>query len=330
MLPMPAAEGMRAFEVLLSQASGQAIVAYGKRSHINAALMGDRKDELMQEQEDALMDAQPEAIISSSSSTSHTGTDTTKLKAVALDHLVRVLSTELKLGKEKLDTTVALQEYGINSIAITRMTNELDKLFDKIPRTLFFEYQTLEQLTEYFASEHADKLQQMAPLSQEEAPIVAKDAVQAEKKNKGAQRFLTGQSLSPRLHLPVRSFDREEIAVIGLSGRYPGAKNIAAFWENLKAGKDSISEIPADRWAIHGFYDEEKGKEGKSYSKWGGFIPDVDKFDALFFNITPREAELMDPQERLFLQAAWEAIEDAGYTRAQLQGTEMKGDTGAK
>ncbi|WP_186177306.1 beta-ketoacyl synthase N-terminal-like domain-containing protein, partial [Burkholderia gladioli] len=56
----------------------------------------------------------------------------------------------------------------------------------------------------------------------------------------------------------------------------------------------------------------------KSYSKWGGFLRDVDKFDPLFFNISPREAQLMDPQERLFLQCAHGALEDAGYTRAQL------------
>ncbi|MCG8569833.1 MAG: type I polyketide synthase, partial [Spirochaetes bacterium] len=112
--------------------------------------------------------------------------------------------------------------------------------------------------------------------------------------------------------------DTPDIAVIGLAGKYPEADDINQFWENLKQGKDSVSEIPPDRWDHRLYFDEEKGKKGKAYSKWGGFINDVDKFDPLFFNISPREAELMDPQERLFLEAAWHALEDAGYTREAI------------
>ena len=72
--------------------------------------------------------------------------------------------------------------------------------------------------------------------------------------------------------------------------------------------------------------------QGKSYSKWGGFLDGVDQFDPLFFNISPREAELMDPQERLFLQACWEVLEDAGYTREtsgrQTYGWGLRGSVG--
>ncbi len=104
--------------------------------------------------------------------------------------------------------------------------------------------------------------------------------------------------------------EKEDIAVIGMSGMFPNAKNLEVFWNNLESGTDSIREIPADRW----------NKE-ETKIKWGGFIEDVDKFDAAFFTISPKEAELMDPQQRLFLQSAWAALEDAGYGRKGVAGT---------
>jgi acyl transferase domain-containing protein/tryptophanase/acyl carrier protein len=97
-----------------------------------------------------------------------------------------------------------------------------------------------------------------------------------------------------------------DIAVIGMAGRYPKAKNLSELWDNLAAGRDCIEEIPAERY-------ERRLRHGSFERYRGGFIDDVDKFDSLFFNISPRESEMLDPQERLFLEVAWEAIEDAGY-----------------
>ncbi|MCP5053114.1 MAG: hypothetical protein GY940_38460, partial [bacterium] len=98
------------------------------------------------------------------------------------------------------------------------------------------------------------------------------------------------------------------------------ARNLEEFWQNLSGGKDCIVEVPKDRWDWREYYSEGRGRPGYHYSKWGGFITDVDKFDPLFFNISPRGAEFMDPQERLFLEHAWMAMEDAGYRREDLQG----------
>ncbi|MDN7814540.1 beta-ketoacyl synthase N-terminal-like domain-containing protein, partial [Burkholderia gladioli] len=86
-------------------------------------------------------------------------------------------------------------------------------------------------------------------------------------------------------------------------------------------GRDCITEIPAERWSLDGFYCEDVERavsEGLSYSKWGGFIEGFADFDPLFFNLSPREAEGIDPQERLFMQTCWHVIEDAGYTRDSL------------
>ena len=110
-----------------------------------------------------------------------------------------------------------------------------------------------------------------------------------------------------------------QVAIIGLSGRYPKANTINDYWDNLKNGIDCISEIPKQRWDYRKYFDPDKNKPGKTYSKWGGFIDDVDMFDPLFFNISPIEAEHIDPQERIFLETAWQAFEDACYNLNSLK-----------
>ncbi|MBU6398859.1 MAG: alpha/beta fold hydrolase, partial [Verrucomicrobia bacterium] len=105
----------------------------------------------------------------------------------------------------------------------------------------------------------------------------------------------------------------EPIAIIGMSGRFPQSPDLKAFWEHLKRGESCISEVPSDRWDWRQFNDQSASEAGASASKWGGFIEGIDKFDARFFNISPVEAEGIDPQERLFLETAWTTLEDAGY-----------------
>jgi hypothetical protein len=119
----------------------------------------------------------------------------------------------------------------------------------------------------------------------------------------------------PGVDLPRASTDapNEPLAIIGIGCRFPGGANDPeTFWKVLVEGVDAITEIPADRWHVRSFYDPEPGKPGKTRSRWGGFLPDVDRFDPQFFGIAPREAARMDPQQRLLLEAAWEALEDGG------------------
>ncbi len=258
------------------------------------------------------------------------------LREFITSYLIDLLSQEFELPREQFELHKYLEDFGVDSITITKLTNTLDKIFEDIPRTLFFEYQTLEELIEYFLEDQKDIIQQLMlkdnnlSSSQE----VTYEAIVNQKFNNDREevkQFLQ-KPIEDKTSLLTNINDEEKIAIIGLAGRYPGANNIEEFWENLKAGKDSITEIPEDRWSLKDFYDAERGKPGKSYSKWGGFLNDVDKFDPFFFKISPREAEIMEPQEKLFLQTAWETIEDAGYTREQLslstQVNNLKGNVG--
>ncbi|HEY9088384.1 MAG TPA: type I polyketide synthase [Anaerolineaceae bacterium] len=115
----------------------------------------------------------------------------------------------------------------------------------------------------------------------------------------------------------------EPIAVVGMSCRFPGGANsVDAYWKLLRAGTDAIGEIPADRWDINALYDPAPETPGKMTTRWGGFLDYMpDTFDAAFFGLSPREATRMDPQQRLVLEVAYEALEDAGQTRDTLSGT---------
>ena len=114
----------------------------------------------------------------------------------------------------------------------------------------------------------------------------------------------------------------EPLAVIGLGCRFPGgADSPAAFWRLLERGGDAITEVPRDRWDVDAYFDPDPDAPGKMSTRFGGFIADIDRFDAQFFGITPREAASMDPQQRLLLEVAWEALEDAGQAPDRLTGS---------
>jgi myxalamid-type polyketide synthase MxaB len=115
----------------------------------------------------------------------------------------------------------------------------------------------------------------------------------------------------------------EPIAVIGMGCRFPGAPDPAAFWELLAGGVDAITEVPKDRWDIDEFYDLDPEKPGKMYTRWGGFLKEVDRFSPSFFGISPREAASMDPQQRLLLEVTWEALENAGTAVERLQNSQV-------
>ncbi|PZO17593.1 MAG: short-chain dehydrogenase [Leptolyngbya foveolarum] len=104
--------------------------------------------------------------------------------------------------------------------------------------------------------------------------------------------------------------------------RLPGASNLEDYWRLLSEGEDAIREIPGDRWNVDDYYDSTPGVPGKMSTRWGGFLDQVDGFDPAFFSISPREAVRMDPQQRLVMEVAWEALENAGIAPDSLAGSQ--------
>jgi acyl transferase domain-containing protein/acyl carrier protein len=305
MAPLQTQSGIDAFHRCLASGETQSVVLEGDFQRVRALLACDGRE---------LRDTSPSAAVASPSS--DVGADA--LARGTVNYLKQLLSATLKVPPERVESDAPFEQYGIDSIAVMRMTNKLEETFGSLSKTLFFEYGSLRELSNYFVSSYAGKLHEFLRVDRsperEDAP--RRPALGA-RSNTGETRPVRFGP-PPGEAAPGPEASALDIAIIGLAGRFPESRDLAEFWKNLRAGKDCITEIPPSRWSWREYYREDR-KEGGHDSKWGGFIADVDKFDPLFFNISPREAEFLDPQERLFLEHAWRALEDAGYRRADLQ-----------
>ncbi|CAM3202241.1 aminotransferase class I/II-fold pyridoxal phosphate-dependent enzyme [Corallococcus sp. ZKHCc1 1396] len=265
--------------------------------------------------------------------------DRLRLTESAESHLKELLSAETKLPLVSIEAQKPLQKYGIDSILISNLTRKLEGTFGPLPKTLFFEHKTLSSVAEYFVDHHRPQLVRAVGFSPEDALFLSASASQAavagptpeappapsrpqapDAAGRGqASRFWRRDGAkAPRAPEPRAS--EPPIAIIGLAGRYPDADDVAQFWDNLKSGRDSIREIPADRWDVEKYFEPVKNRLGRTYSKWGGFVRDHDRFDHRFFSMSKADADFTDPQERVWLECVWHALEDAGYTPQGLHG----------
>ncbi|TNC79278.1 MAG: hypothetical protein C9356_20050, partial [Oleiphilus sp.] len=223
-------------------------------------------------------------------------------------YLKQKLSKVLQIPVNRVKGDNFFEQYGVDSVSAMELIGEFEQDFGVLPKTLLFEYKTINTLGAYFVKEHSSKF----------SSLIGSDS------NPDSQIHIREKPGNDKVGIESTTnhqsgeLSQGDVAIIGLAGKYPGADSLADFWENLVNGKDSISEIPSDRWDWSSYYSESPSDDRLHDSKWGGFINDVDKFDPLFFNISPREAQKIDPQERLFLQTAWEVLEDAGYTPKKL------------
>jgi acyl transferase domain-containing protein/acyl carrier protein len=262
------------------------------------------------------------------------GAPRTALREAVIAFLKQVLVRETKLPADRVTARTPFEQFGIDSVMVLVLTRELESCFGELPKTLFFEYQSIHAMAGYFLDHHGEQVQAKfggaAPGAAQPQPDerTGSDGGPARARHRSGRTarpsrgaVQVGTAPGPSAAAPAvgaAPIDGQDIAIIGVSGRFPQAPTLGQFWENLREGRDCIREIPPERWDYREYYDPDKESQGKSYSKWGGFLDEVDRFDPLFFNISPREAAMMDPQERLFLETVWHTLEDAGYTKAML------------
>ncbi len=226
--------------------------------------------------------------------------------------LKEIFSDMLKIPQHNIESDIEFREYGIDSILVRSFNKKIEQKIGNISRTLLYEYDNIHELSRYLAAHYEKELMEILSLLDGKNQVEEKvEKIKADERNFSVHSSESFRDMQ----------GEEDIAVIGVSGRYPMAENIDELWNNLKDGRDCITEIPSERWDINSYYhpDAQMAGKGKMYCKWGAFVAGADKFDPLFFNISPREAELMDPQERLFLETVWELMEEAGYTSSRLR-----------
>ena len=237
-------------------------------------------------------------------------------------YLVDLVARFTKLPAAEIGTNVSFGRYGIESIMIIAMVEALEGDLGPLSKTLFFEYDSIDELAGHLLDTKATELRTHFGITAtpEPAPRVPAPAGHG----LGKWDLLVARNRPSGTAAPAEPpAGRADIAVIGLAGRYPQAPDLDTFWVNLRAGEDGVTEVPPRRWDHSRYFDEEKAKPGRTYSRWGGFVDGIELFDPLFFAISPAEAEFLDPQERLFLETAWHAVEDAGYPRRALAGEKV-------
>ncbi|MFP5391495.1 MAG: SDR family NAD(P)-dependent oxidoreductase, partial [Gammaproteobacteria bacterium] len=240
------------------------------------------------------------------------------LQAPVLAHLRREVARILQVAEADIDPHEELSAYGFDSINLTELGNRLNEQYAlpaerPLNPTIFFEYPTLAAFAGHLAGAYHE--QAAARHGAGSAPTPAPTPAMAPPQS----RFVAPAPVMPAVSKPAAA--ASGIAIVGVSGRFPQARDLDTFWDNLAAGRDCITEVPGERWDWRALFGNPHTDPYKTDVRWGGFIDGIAEFDPLFFGISPREAELMDPQQRLLMQHVWHAIEDAGYSPHSLSGT---------
>ncbi|EGD45651.1 6-deoxyerythronolide-B synthase, partial [Ruminiclostridium papyrosolvens DSM 2782] len=242
----------------------------------------------------------------------------TEMKGLSLEQclewdLKELAGNVLKISRDKLDKEENFADFGFDSFSLAEFATILTGHYGiEITPAVFFGHSTIERLTQYFFTEHQQAIQDFYREDAAVQDVLQREPQAAASSRQRAGRFRFAAGSTPQ-GVP------EPIAVIGMSGRFPGADTVEGLWNNLKDGRECITEIPASRWDWQKYYGDPHQEDGKTNSRWGGFISNADQFDSQFFEISPREAQVMDPRQRLLLQEAWKALEDAGYGAKQIK-----------
>ncbi len=238
--------------------------------------------------------------------------------------LAELVAEHLGVESGAIDPDAPLAGLALDSVVVVGLTADLADLLDlPLEPALLYEQPTLAELARELARlrSRRDPAESPAAAPDDPLPIVEEDAMEPAVAG-GAQLSAPKQALLAELLARAdRARSSEPIAIVGMACRFPGATGPAAYWDLLKDGRSAITEVPADRWNSDVFFDPTPSQPGRMYTRWGGFLPDVDQFDPQFFGISPREASYMDPQQRLLLEITWEALEDAGLPPSRLAGT---------
>ncbi|MEJ2622479.1 MAG: beta-ketoacyl synthase N-terminal-like domain-containing protein, partial [Candidatus Thiodiazotropha sp.] len=229
------------------------------------------------------------------------------LAAATQAWLVDVFSTELKIATSKLDVEAAFQDYGVDSILLTQLLAPVGKLVEgDLDPSILLEYPTIASLSVWLVEHHAKSVTKVVTVDDFKGGDAIQTSAAVVPLRVPAARQQSAQA--PQEEVPrVMAGDTSDIAVIGLSCRFPGADNLQAYWRLLSEGRSAIASVPPERWGYTNHYN-------------AALMSDVTHFDPGFFLIPDEDAKVMDPQALLVLEESLKLLYHAGYTLEEVKG----------
>jgi acyl transferase domain-containing protein len=224
---------------------------------------------------------------------------------IFVEFLSRQMAKALGLSSPELvNQELPFREMGLKSIMITELASKISSATDlRITSSTFFNYSTIQKLAAHL-----------------------NESMNLNESNRSADQ-VSEMATKPTSHIDNSAVEGktepdDAIAIIAASCRFPGGvEDFQAFWKILANGEDSVTEVPSDRWSPEKYYHTDLSVAGTMNTRWGGFVRDVKKFDAKFFGISRREAEKMDPQQRILLEVVVEGLESANQPLEKVAGS---------
>ncbi|MGZ8238254.1 MAG: SDR family NAD(P)-dependent oxidoreductase, partial [Methylobacter sp.] len=301
-------EGVRLFEQLLAQDKTQYLVLAGQAERIRRIIDLNPTDS-----NPASSEPVPAAVDASVVSGRRAGMKGLSVEQCINHDLKEQICNLLKTKRNELDADSNLADFGFDSISLAEFSRALSRHYSlEITPSVFFSHATLRKLTAYFFTEHRQVMQVFYQEPDADAPQAPSVVIET-----AAKPAIQSVAAAP-VDRPETDIN-EPIAIIGISGRFPKARNVDELWQILEQGRDAVDEIPGDRFDWRQYYGDSANNPEKTNSKWCGCIPGIAEFDPLFFEISPLEAERMDPRQRHLLQESWLALENAGYGPEQIE-----------
>ncbi|WP_462203334.1 SDR family NAD(P)-dependent oxidoreductase, partial [Frankia sp. CcWB3] len=221
---------------------------------------------------------------------------------------------------------VGFFDLGLDSIMAVDLARELSGAFGiQVGISEIFDHPTVTELAGHLVARAAMPTTGGTPTATASAPLAA-TAVTAVTAVSAVPAGAVGHGNRPAADRGVTA--GEPVAIVGMAGRFPGADSLDEYWELLRAGRDAVGPVPADRFDAASLHDDDPMRTGTITTDQGGFLRDIARFDAAFFDIPAREAESLDPQQRLLLESTWHALEDAAIDPKSLRGTHTEAFVG--
>ncbi|MFJ6208614.1 amino acid adenylation domain-containing protein [Lysinibacillus sp. NPDC092081] len=305
MVPMQTQNGIQALYNSLSLGKDQAMVIEGDLTKLRK-LLGLTSTSFVEEKE-----------TNENPNISHES-----LRSPTLSLIKQTLVNIVKVSPEKIEIETAFEKYGIDSISQISIIRELEKVTGELPKTLLFEYSNCKELMDYLITNHSLRLAELfVEVKTEKKPKQEISFRNSHPKMPSVKQISRNLSKTNKESENITNRKAEDIAIIGISGRYPMSDSLEELWEHLKAGNNCITEVADNRWneSLISSLVQERRSNPLNKKRYGGFLKHINKFDHHLFEITKNQVLKLSPETRLFLETVWEAFEDGGYAKSELE-----------